>query len=210
VPRGPRTQQEYTYPGDVSSFPVLSSAPLIVPQQPEQYRFPMLFSSKTSKTSQSRSADAARPIRRCSTTISMLEEEFGMREPPKATTRFGLPPKLRIIPPKRKQSTTQAPEPRRSSSFSKGPWETLWGCDLESLESPVEGIDFPSGIFPDHHAEQGSEFDHDVSTPTNGAPSWSSNEELTPLLSSNFPSNSNASRREDRPIESSGNRFLKP
>ena len=162
----------------------------------------------------------------------MLEEEFGMREPPKATTRFGeaaffflprasesyyflsvgLPPKLRIIPPKRKQSTSQAPEPRRSSSFSKGPWETLWGCDLELLESPVEGIegiDFPSGSFPDHHAEQGSELDHGVSTPTNGAP-WSSDEELTPLFSSNFPNDPNASRREDRPMESSGNRFLKP
>ena len=121
---------------------------------------------------------------------------------------LGLPPKLRILPPKRKQTTTQAPEPRRSSSFSKGPWETLWGCDSESPESPIEGIDFPSGGFPDCHAEQDSELDHDAVTPTNGA-SWSSDEELTPLFSSNFPSDANASRREDRPMDSSGNRFLK-
>jgi hypothetical protein len=178
----------------------------------------MLFSSKTSQTSQIRSADAACPNRRCSTTISMLEEEFGMREPPKATTRFGaaalffshplsksyslsvaLPPKLRILPPKRKYSTTQAPEPRRSSSFSKGPWETLWGCDsdLESVESPLQ-VDFPLESFPDYHPEQGSVFDEDVATPTNGT-SWTSDEELTPLFSSNFPSTQdpNALRCED-------------
>jgi hypothetical protein len=160
----------------------------------------------------------------------MLEEEFGMREPPKTRTRFGavavfsshalsksllisyslsvaLPPKLRILPPKRKNTTTQAPEPRRGSSFSKGPWETLWDCDLEA-ESPIEE-DFHLGSFPDYHAEQGSEPDEDVATPVNGT-SWTSDEELTPLFSSNFPTRStdtNASMREGY-SESSGSLCL--
>ncbi|KAH9971010.1 hypothetical protein BGW80DRAFT_521040 [Lactifluus volemus] len=69
--------------------------------------------------------------RRQSTTISMLEEELGMCEPPQAVTRFGLPSRLRIIPPKRKQSLTQAPKPCRKSSFLKGPWEIVWDCDMD-------------------------------------------------------------------------------
>ena len=112
------------------------------------------------------------------------------------TLSVALPPKLRILPPKRKNPTTQAPEPRRGSSFSKGPWETLWGCDLEA-ESPIEA-DFNLERFPDYHAEQGSEPEEDVATPVNGT-SWTSDEELTPLFSSNFPTrstDSNASTRE--------------
>jgi hypothetical protein len=31
----------------------------------------------------------AKPVRRHSTTISMMEEEFGMRTPPQAVGRFG-------------------------------------------------------------------------------------------------------------------------
>jgi hypothetical protein len=158
----------------------------------------------------------------------MLEEEFGMCEPPNASARFGvaslfsyhsysmsyplsigLPSKLRILPPKRK-STTQAPEPRRSLSFSKETWETVWSCDeddvimVESAESPLEGVDTPSGsfLFPDYHREQDRELDQDVSTPTNGTP-WSSESdgELTPLFSSNFPGtlNPNALRCDGHP-----------
>jgi hypothetical protein len=147
--------------------------------------FPKLFSSSPSQTSQN--VDAAQPTRRRSTTISMLEEEFGICEPPKTTTRFGLPPKLRILPPKRKKSTTQVPVPRPSLSFLNGPCETLWACDedgvdlIESVESPLEGS------FPDLHWEQDSELDQDLATPTNDN-SWSSDGELTPQFFSNFPS----------------------
>src|SRR5579863_10542775 len=49
-------------------------------------QFSMFFSPKTPQEPESADAE---PIRRHSTTISMLEEEFGMREPPQATTRFG-------------------------------------------------------------------------------------------------------------------------
>jgi len=46
----------------------------------------MLFSSKSPQSSDR--ADAP-PARRHSTTISMMEEEFGLREPPQAVIRFG-------------------------------------------------------------------------------------------------------------------------
>jgi hypothetical protein len=159
----------------------------------------------------------------------MLEEEFGMREPPKASTRFGaaaffsshsysksyflsvgLPPMLKIFPPKRNKSTTQAPEPHRFPSFSKELWETVWDCDadgenlVESVESPLEDVDSPSEgyPFPDYRGEQDSKPDQDVATPTNGAP-WSSDGELTPLFSSNFPGtlDPNALRCKSRPSE---------
>jgi hypothetical protein len=78
--------------------------------------------------------------------------------------------------------------PRPSLSYLNGPCETLWACDedgvtlIESVESPLEGS------FPDLHGDQDSELDHDdVATPTNGNP-WSSDEELTPLFFSSFPS----------------------
>jgi hypothetical protein len=60
---------------------------------------------------------------------------------------------------------------------------------VESFESPPEDVDSPSGsfIFSDYHREQDSELDQDVVTPTNGTP-WSSDGELTPMFSSNFPS----------------------
>jgi hypothetical protein len=167
------------------------------------------------------------PPSRRSTTISMLEEEFGMREGPEASTRFGaatpfpltrtprsnylsigLPPKLRILPPKRKKSTTQAPEPRRSLSFSMGTWETVWSCDVddvdlvEPVESPLEDLDSPPGgsPSPDYRGDPDSELDQDVATPTNGNP-WSSDGELTPLFSSNLPSalDSNPLGYEGRP-----------
>jgi hypothetical protein len=46
----------------------------------------MFFSPKTPQTPES---VVAEPVRRRSTTISMMEEEFGMRELPQAATRFG-------------------------------------------------------------------------------------------------------------------------
>src|SRR5437588_301146 len=116
----------------------------------------MLFSSKPPQSSER--VDAPR-ARRHSTTISMMEEEFGMREPPQAGTRFGgssewplsplsfpdriflfmcflalaLPSMLTILPPKRKKTLTQIPEPRRNSSLLKGSWETVWGCDVNDV-----------------------------------------------------------------------------
>jgi hypothetical protein len=124
-------------------------------------------------------------------------------------------PKLAILPPRRKNAITQAPEPRRSSSFSKGPWETLWGCDTDSedselVESPVQE-DFPLERFPDYHPEQGGVLDEDVATPTNGN-SWTSDEELTPLFSSNFPSTQdpNALRREDHSMMESASTPIEP
>ena len=94
--------------------------------------------------------------------------------------------KLQI--PKRKEPTTQGPEPRRSY---EGSWKTLWDCDEDdgSLpQSPLEGVSFHPGSFLDYHdsEEQDSELDQNVATPTNGA-AWSSDEEHTPLFSSNFP-----------------------
>lgn len=67
----------------------------------------------------------------------------------------------------------------------------MWGCDEEggSLpQSPFEGVSFLPGSFLDHHdsEEQDSELDQNVATPTNGA-GWNSDEEHTPLFSSNFP-----------------------
>ncbi len=81
----------------------------------------------------------------------------------------------------------------------------MWGCDVDDAslpQSPLEDGGFPPKGFPDYHAssEQDSEFDQDVATPTNGT-AWSSDEELTPLFSSNFPTtpNPNTMRREGHP-----------
>jgi len=93
---------------------------------------------------------------------------------------------LRILPPKRKKTLTQIPEPRRNSSFLKGSWETVWGCDVDDVdfvESPPEGVDPPLDSVPD----QDSGLDEVVATPTNGTP-WSTDGEITPMFSSNFPS----------------------
>ena len=106
---------------------------------------------------------------------------------------------LRILPPKRKKTLTQIPEPRRNSSFLKGSWETVWGCDVDDVdfvESPPEDEDPPLDSVPD----QDSGLDEVVATPTNGAP-WSTDGEITPMFSSNFPStpDPNALRRDNHP-----------
>ncbi|KAI0299600.1 hypothetical protein BC826DRAFT_39580 [Russula brevipes] len=149
--------------------------------------FPTLFSHKTSQTS---ATTGAAPTRRRSTTISMMEEEFGMREPPQTATHFGLPSGLKILPPKPKRSPTQLPEPRRNSSFLKGSWEMVWGCDEDGVDlvetPPEEDVYAPPDSVLDH-VGQDSELDQDVATPTNGSP-WSTDGEITPLFSSNFPS----------------------
>ena len=53
--------------------------------------------------------------------------------------------------------------------------------------------------------------DEDVATPTNGN-SWTSDEELTPLFSSNFPSTQdpNALRREDHSMMESASIPIEP
>jgi hypothetical protein len=129
------------------------------------------------------------------------------RIPSLIPSSIGLPPKLRILPPNRKKSSTQVPVPRPSLSYLNGPCETLWACDddgvslIDSVESPLEGS------FSGLHGEEDSELDQDVATPTNGNP-WSSDEELTPLFFSNFPStlDPNALRHEDHP----DGKLLKP
>ncbi|KAH9968350.1 hypothetical protein BGW80DRAFT_1462029 [Lactifluus volemus] len=128
-------------------------------------------------------------LRRQSTTISMLEEELGMCEPPQAVNRFGLPSRLRIIPPKRKHSFTQAPEPRRKASFLKGPWEIVWDCDMDEAyrtESlPGEDVNFLSDEVLGH-GEQDCELDRsrDVGTPTG---TGDANGETTPTFASHVP-----------------------
>lgn len=100
----------------------------------------------------------------------------------------GLPSKLTILPPKRKRTVTQIPEPRRNSSFLKGSWETVWGCDVDEVdfvEPPLDGdVDSPSDNVAD---DQHGGFDHAVATPTNVAP-WSTDGEVTPRFFSKFPS----------------------
>jgi hypothetical protein len=68
---------------------------------------------------------------------------------------------------------------------------TLWDCEVDDVNlphSPPEDVVFPPGSFPGYRASEGqdSELDQDVATPTNDT-AWSSDEELTPLFSSNFP-----------------------
>jgi hypothetical protein len=117
----------------------------------------------------------------------------------------GLLSKLHV--PSRKKPTTKGPVPRLILSLSEQPWETLWDCGVDNVnlpqsQSPVEDVSFPPGSFPNCHAsgEQDCEMDQDVATPTNGT-AWSSDEELTPLFSSNFPRipHPNALRGEDHP-----------
>jgi hypothetical protein len=164
----------------------------------------------------------------------MMEEEFGMREPPHVAKRFGrssksapfsspapglifvspgLPSKLKILPPKRKKTITQIPEPRRNSSFLKGSWETVWVCDVDDVdfvEPPLEGdSDPPSGSVSD---DQDNSFNHAVATPTRVAP-WSMDGEVTPRFSSNFLTtpDSDAWRREGHPdTESLRTSFSRP
>ena len=101
---------------------------------------------------------------------------------------LGLPSKLRarVLPPKCKKTTTQVPEPRHNPSFLKGTWETVWGCDVDDVglvETPLEDIDSPLDSVPD----QDNGLDEVPTTPTNGA-SCSKDDEITPILSSDFPS----------------------
>jgi len=146
---------------------------------------PLFVSCSVTRTAED--ADP-KPIHRRSTTISMMEEEFGMRTPPRAAGRFGLPSKLWILPPKRRHST-QAPEPRRSS-FLEGPWESMWDCDAEGSYF----VEMPPDEDAGGHLDgvlggrvQGEErADREVITPIGGA-SWSADGEATPLFSSNFP-----------------------
>ncbi|KAH9964985.1 hypothetical protein BC827DRAFT_904642 [Russula dissimulans] len=183
----------------------------------------MLFFHHNTSSPTSDEVDAA-PNRRRSTTISMIEEEFGICELPQ-TTRFGgkpiaapinflrsrshclflfpgLPARLRILPPKRRRSSAQAPEPRRNSSFLTGSWETVWGCDhIDSdgsfVEPPLEedALASASDGVPGYGGQDNeSDWDHDVSTPTlaHGAP-WSTDGEITPPFSSTFPNTPNPS-----------------
>ena len=145
-------------------------------------------------------------------------------EPPRAVMRFGwcckwllslLPPLLwsdilfvslgspsklraRLLPSKRKKTTTQVPEPRQNTSFLKGTWETVWGCDVDDVglvQTPLEDIDSPL----DSVSDQGNGLDEvATATPANGAP-YSKDEDITPILSSDFPSSSdpNAWRGEE-------------
>ncbi|KAH9953981.1 hypothetical protein BC827DRAFT_1272996 [Russula dissimulans] len=161
----------------------------------------MLFFHHNTSSPTSDKVDAA-PTRRRSTTISMMEEEFGICELPQPeTTRFGLPARLRILPPKRKRSSTQAPEPRRNSSFLTGSWETVWGCNIDGsdgnfVEPPLEedaSASAGSHGVPGYGGQDNeSDRDHDVSTPTHGAP-WSTDGEITPRFSSTFPNTPNPS-----------------
>jgi hypothetical protein len=81
---------------------------------------------------------------------------------------------------------------------------TLWGYDVDDdvnlPQSPLEDGDFHSGSFLDRHTrrEQEREPDQNAATPTNDT-AWSSDEELTPLFSSNFPTTpgTKALRQED-------------
>jgi len=122
-----------------------------------------------------------------------MEEEFGICELPQAVTRFGFPYRLRILPPKRQKTPTQLPEPHRDSSFLKGSWETVWGCDVDDMdfvEPPLDSegdVDSSSDSVP----YQDSGHDQVVATPRNGAP-WSTDGEITPMFSSNFPSTPDA------------------
>lgn len=195
-------------------------------------RFPRFFSTEPSQTSHSIvDSDATASSRtRSSTTITTLEVELGMCEPPKSGATAssslsslalrlllnllyfvspGLLSKLHI--PKRKKPTTHGLEPHQSPSFNGEIWSTLWDCGLDEFDvnlsrSPPEDVGCPPGSFPDYHAngEQDSELGQDVTTPTNGT-ACSSDEELTPLFSSNFPRTlrPNALGEEVSPMESS-------
>jgi hypothetical protein len=190
---------------------------------------PMFFSPNSDRTSESAKAV---PARRHSTTISMMEQEFGMREPPQAVTRFGrkadslvllshspsdgfssgLASRLRIVPQMRKRSYTQAPEPRRNSSFLKGPWEIMWGCDADEAylveSSPDEEVDSPSDEVLGKGVQE-YELDQNVATPTGDA-SWCAGGETTPTFSSNFPTQPDSEdlRCDSHPDESYGSNPL--
>ena len=208
VPRGPRTPQKVYIPERRFVLPFvlfrsshfLTSSQIILCQYNSQsFSLPTLPIHHGALTLRNQPAGAQRrsqcwkknlayASRRRPRLVSVRQLPFSSHSCSKSySSSVGLPPKLRILPPRRKKSTTQAPVPRPSLSYLNGPCETLWACDedgvtlIESVESPLEGS------FPDLLGDQDSELDHDdVATPTNGNP-WSSDEELTPLFFSNFP-----------------------
>ncbi|KAH9986906.1 hypothetical protein BJV74DRAFT_796676 [Russula compacta] len=183
VPQGSCTvYHKYTYVSDmqVGRLAILNPASSIFSLS---WNLPFLMHFFHT-TSQMR-ADIA-PTHRRSTTISAMEEEFGICDPPQAvfTVHAQNPPS------KTQESSTQAPEPRRNSSFLKGSWETVWGCDEEDVslvESPPdEDLDAFSDSVPEH-GEKDSIPDQDVATPMNNT-LWGTDGEITPQFSSNFPS----------------------
>lgn len=100
--------------------------------------------------------------------------------------------KILRVPPKRKKTLTQVPEPRRNSSFLNGSWETVWACNVDDTDF-VES--FPEDVGPHLDSssvpDQESGLDEVVTTPTNGTVTpWSTDAdgEITPRFSSNFPS----------------------
>jgi len=132
-------------------------------------------------------------------------------------TSLGLPSKLRarVLPPKRKKTTTQVPEPHHNSSFLKGTWETVWGCDVDDVglvETPLEDIDSPLNSVPD----QDNGLDEVPVTPTDDTPR-SKDDEITPILSSDFPSKSDSNTwvreegyRDIKTLRTSTSRSAKP
>ncbi|KAI0291792.1 hypothetical protein B0F90DRAFT_1774555, partial [Multifurca ochricompacta] len=110
------------------------------------------------------------PARRRSTTILMMEEEFGIHGPPQTVTRIGIPAKFRILPSMRRQSSTQAPEPHRNPSFLRGSWETVWDYDVEKgqlMDTPPNEDEDEDALFEDplDCEEQEIELNQDVDTP---------------------------------------------
>jgi hypothetical protein len=79
-----RVAKVYIPPERVHSLAICVTLPRYDPNS--TMPFPTLFSHNTPQTS---ATTGAAPTRRRSTTISMMEEEFGMREPPQTATRFG-------------------------------------------------------------------------------------------------------------------------
>jgi len=210
----PHTQQKYTYMRNLaSSCPLCCYFPPITPYSPEQYHasavsehFPLQTFPNTTECCRCYRDDAISQFNnnhnvggrtwRARTAQVWCAGEGSFSS---LALRFllnirdfvspGLLSKLKI--PKRKMSTTQAPELRRTPSFYEGSRVTLWDCDEDDVnfpQSPLEDVSFPPRSSPDYDAvgERDSELGQDVATPMNGT-AWSSDEELTPLFSSNFP-----------------------
>jgi hypothetical protein len=160
-------------------------------------RFPINFSLKPSQTSQ-RIDDATATTRsRSSTTITMLEEEFGMCELHKSgatasSSFYSLALRLLlnlsyfVSPDFLSKLHIHIPKRRRRLSSEEESWEILWDYDSgEDMNLPQSPLGFPPGRFPGG-GERDSELDQDVATPTSGT-AWSSDAEPTPLISSHFP-----------------------
>ncbi|KAI0262428.1 hypothetical protein BC834DRAFT_891211 [Gloeopeniophorella convolvens] len=183
----------------------------------------MLFTSTRARPSKA----GAMSTRRESTTITLMETELGICILPPPEKRFreyrlsvcydswssfsyrpAIPSKLKIFPPKRKQSSTQAPEPRQRSSLLRGSWETLWDGDVEDIrqeQSPHDEIPShaPWDDSIDDSIEPGSEPGKDILTPTGNATWGNTDEEKTPLLPGSFASQLDT----QSPEESEGGTF---